>query len=437
MKGSCHTGNPLVFEAQGVKVYAGGNTRNGGWMQMNPKPDLAIGPQGVIRTSRTMDSFPLGWLCGSKVDTKKTPLLIELEWPDYSIPTNVGRDFWVQLVDDIKTNGIKSVSTQCMGGHGRTGVQLCILAHMMIPQEQHTWKDAGELIQYIRDVYCDHAVEAPSQQKYIADVLEMAEGENKMALVTSNNMGGIWDNVDYTFDADEVVFEGDEKRKKKSKKKGKSGAKNYTSIKRLPADTGKIRGHLLYCCEQCGDYEFRSTLVSNGEIDCEVCYAPMSFQLGEDSLSLQGDFSCSCDSCHRNDYHPLEMYDRRTCKICWLDVNDRESLFIDDINSWEDRKFKCVVSNRKHPIAFSVIENGKMIAANKSDDYKNGDGDVKTKTKTKKKSTLDDFTSIDDVERVIKTDDVKVLMEEYMKAEEARDKELMNIISDRIDEIYG
>ena len=34
-KANCHTGNPLVFEtSDGVRVYAGGNTRKGGWMQM-------------------------------------------------------------------------------------------------------------------------------------------------------------------------------------------------------------------------------------------------------------------------------------------------------------------------------------------------------------------------------------------------------------------
>ena len=81
-----------------------------------------------------------------------------------------------------------------------------------------------------------------------------------------------------------------------------------------------------------------------------------------------------------------------------------------------------------------------MIAANKSDDYKKGDDKTDTKTKTKRKSTLDDFgmeSEMDVVERMIKTDDVKFLMREYKRAEKAKDRELMNIISDRMDEIYG
>jgi len=447
-KHQCHTGNPLVFEALGVKVYAGGNTRNGGWMQMDPKPDLAIGPQGVIRTARTMDKFPMGWACGSKVTTKKTPLLIELEWPDYSIPTNVGRDFWVQLVDDIKTNDIKSVSTQCMGGHGRTGVQLCILAHMMIPQAQHTWKNAGELIQYIRDVYCDHAVEAPSQQKYIADVLEIPHGDDKIA-VQSVSGNDIWAGVNYKFDPDEMVIE-DDKPKRNKRKKNKNGkAKSYTNgNKRLPANTGAIRGHLLYHCESCGDYEFRSTLISNGDIPCEVCYKDeMSFQMGEDSLRDDGDLSCRCDSCGGDNYHPLEMFDNRTCKLCWLEEHHPEWLHIENKSDWRGRKFFCPVSKKKHPIVFSVFEDGMLIAANKSKDYKDGE---------KKKTTLDNFgmrvkvpeitgsisladiqneMDMDDIGEIVKSNSVTTLLQHYRDAEKKKDKQLMKIIEERLDEL--
>ena len=82
--------------------------------------------------------------------------------------------------DDIKEFNIKVISTQCAGGHGRTGVQLAILAHYLIPTEQHTWKDAGELIEWVREQHCTHAVEAKSQQQYIADVCEIPLGENKI-----------------------------------------------------------------------------------------------------------------------------------------------------------------------------------------------------------------------------------------------------------------
>ena len=88
------------------------------------------------------------------------------------------RSFWLALVEDFKSNDIKTVLCSCMGGHGRTGVQLCILAHLMLPKEQHTWQDASQLVTHIRSVYCNHAVEGKSQQQYIADVLEIPMGES-------------------------------------------------------------------------------------------------------------------------------------------------------------------------------------------------------------------------------------------------------------------
>ena len=68
----------------------------------------------------------------------------------------------------------------------------------------------------------------------------------------------IWAGVNYQFDPDEMIIEDD--KPKRNKKKNKNGkAKSYTNgNNRLPADTGAIRGQLLYHCERCGDYEFRS-----------------------------------------------------------------------------------------------------------------------------------------------------------------------------------
>ena len=428
---ACHTGNPLVFEAQGVKVYAGGNTRNGGWMQMEPKPDLAIGPQGVIRTARTMDKFPTGWLCGSKVTTKKTPLLIELEWPDYSIPTNVGRDFWVQLVEDIKTNDIKSVSTQCMGGHGRTGVQLCILAHMMIPVDQHTWKDAGELIQYIRDVYCHHAVEAPSQQKYIADVLEIPSGENKIA-IKSTVSNDIWSNVEYSFDPDEVTVDDDiSSRKSKRKSKGKKGngngkAKSYTLA---PPKSTLVKSHTLFQCERCEDYEFRAT---NSKAEtCEVCNGEV--HPAEESLDDSTGDRVSCRSC-QGEYHPLEMYSMEQCKACWLDENDPKKLVMESPKKLSGRFVKCASTGKKVPMVFTLKDGNSLIAADKSRNYK------KAITFKKSKTTLESFMDMDDdadIEyEISKSKDVDWLLGEFDRAKAVKDKRLMEIIGQRMEELY-
>lgn len=420
-KHNCHTGNPLVFEAQGVKVYAGGNTRNGGWMQMDPKPDLAIGPQGVIRTARTMDKFPMGWACGSKVTTKKTPLLIELEWPDYSIPTNVGRDFWVQLVEDIKTNGIKTVSTQCMGGHGRTGVQLCILAHMMIPVKQHTWKDAGELIQHIRDVYCQHAVEAPSQQKYIADVLGIPSGQDKVAIQSMNTTATLWDDVDFKFDPDDIELEEEAPTRRKGSHKGKKVTlKSYTNNNRKPnGPAGLIQGHILFQCEKCEEYEFRSNTCNDDT--CDMCGTGEMIR-AEDSLDDKtGDRSAKCRSCY-NEYHPLEMQTQTQCKACFLSETNQKALVVNGRDGLKHRKFICEKSGKQWPLVFARISRNGRCVADKKD--------------TQEGFTLDTYTYNDKTATAIEeTIDKAALQKALAKAMMTKDLRLIDTIEMRLDEL--
>ena len=181
-KQGCHEGNPLVFETGGIKVYAGGTNRKGGWHKMTPMPDLAMGPIGVIHSARTIDVLPEGWKSSSTLVGGKTPIVMEIDWPDYSIPNSLGPSWWNALVEDIKINNIKTISTQCMGGHGRTGVQLAILAHLLIPKAEQTWSDAHGLITWVRGNFCDHAVEAKSQQTYVADVCGIPVGKSAIVV---------------------------------------------------------------------------------------------------------------------------------------------------------------------------------------------------------------------------------------------------------------
>lgn len=181
-KQSCHTGHNLIFKTtDGIEVWAGGRNRNGGWHLMNPLPQLAIAPSETLG-AKLLDSgtdVPEGWSCQQHLTNGTPPLFVSLDWPDFSIP-KVSKYFWYALVDDIHEHNIKVISTQCAGGHGRTGTQLAILAHLLLPTEQHTWKDAGELIDWVREQHCVHAVEAKSQQEYIAEVCDIPHGESKI-----------------------------------------------------------------------------------------------------------------------------------------------------------------------------------------------------------------------------------------------------------------
>ena len=174
-KAGCHTGNPVVFTIDDVTILAGGHSRDGGWHRMSPLPDLALGPAQVMdRAQATV--VPDGFTCQGHIGGSAK--MISIDWPDFSIPQDVGREFWLALVDDIKRLGIKTISTQCVGGHGRTGVQLAILGYLMgaIPSPHDN--DAGSIIKHVRDIYCHHAVETGKQQEYVAMCCGIAVGEN-------------------------------------------------------------------------------------------------------------------------------------------------------------------------------------------------------------------------------------------------------------------
>ena len=364
-KANCHTGNPLVFEtSDGVRVYAGGNTRNGGWMQMQPRPELAIGPQGVIRVARTFDIIPDGFTCINHVQLVDVPHIIELEWPDFDIPSNVGREFWLSLVADVKSRGIKSISCQCMGGHGRTGVQLAIFAHLMIEKKNQTWKDAGELIQWVRDSYCTHAVEAKSQQEYIAKVCEIPRGQNKVE-ISSSGGGFSWNQLSTTkFDSDELDLEMElaSSKKKQVGKNHHTGYKNKSQVKNYAnsiANSTKmwnthVKGFVNYCCNECGHHEFRTNDKKQADEPCPLCYNDMSSEVGEMSLDDKNYKEYCTEKCETTGemFHPLEMHGG-VSKLHYID---------DDVlrirkggRTWKDRRFKCEDDGKIYPVAFSVI----------------------------------------------------------------------------------
>ena len=95
--------------------------------------------------------------------------------------------------DDIVEHDIETISTQCAGGHGRTGVQLCILYYLLNDDDvKSTITDAGQLIELIRELHCEHAVETDGQQRYIARVLDIDVGDSKI----ESNYGG-WGGYSY------------------------------------------------------------------------------------------------------------------------------------------------------------------------------------------------------------------------------------------------
>ena len=192
-KPACHTGQNKIFTTtSGIDVYGGGRNRKGGWWKCSPMVDLAIGPDETMRPSNKSiltggTAVPDGWSCDNFVGRIDPPkYIIDMDFPDFGVP-QVQDLFWYALCDDIHEHGIKSVSTQCAGGHGRTGVQLCILYYLLNDDDvKQSITSAKQLIELIRELHCHHAVETDEQQKYIARVLDIPVGE----IVIEDRYGG-------------------------------------------------------------------------------------------------------------------------------------------------------------------------------------------------------------------------------------------------------
>lgn len=193
----CHTGQNKIFTTtSGIDVYGGGRNRNGGWWMCSPMVDLAIGPDETMRPlSKSIlnggTTVPTGWSCDQFVGRTDPPKhIIEMDFPDFGVP-QLEDYFWYALCDDITEHGIKSISTQCAGGHGRTGVQLCILYYLLNDDDvKSSIIDAAQLIELIRDLHCHHAVETTEQQQYIARVLDIPAG--KTVIEDRYSYGGGW-----------------------------------------------------------------------------------------------------------------------------------------------------------------------------------------------------------------------------------------------------
>tara|TARA_R100000458_G_C8277125_1_gene252562 strand:- start:106 stop:1638 length:1533 start_codon:yes stop_codon:yes gene_type:complete len=151
---------------------------------MNPLPDLAMGPDNEVRRGyaklkvETVGKNMDGWKCMKVLEERKPPAVLEMDFPDYNVPQDCDATFWEAIALDIREQGIKTIHVMCMGGHGRTGIQLaCLYWHLSSEEKREDWKDANALISEVRTLYCNKAVEADKQQAYVAKMCGIPEGE--------------------------------------------------------------------------------------------------------------------------------------------------------------------------------------------------------------------------------------------------------------------
>jgi len=379
-KHDCHTGNPLVFDTGEVKVYAGGTNRNGGWHRMDPSPDLAMGPIGVIVSPKTRDVLPIGWGCTDTTIGGSTTVL-EIDWPDYNVPMNLGKEFWLALIEDIKVKGITTISCQCMGGHGRTGVQLCILAHYLIPEKQHTWDDASSLIKHIRGLFCEHAVESKAQEQYIAEMCDIPLGESTITLTQNKSWlsdpSAFVDFDDFNELTDEELIAQEKANKKKEKALSKRKPKNVLGFKK-GYSTPIVDGWSLVYCPNCQSYEWRRAIYKHMEEGCDVCGHEHVFSIDEEVLT-ERNMRCQVSEMM---CHTTEMYDDIKCKFVEAEEQGLATKF--------SKNNEPLIKNgtKWYPMSFFMREGeGELICA--SEIWK--ETVKKRKASKPSKKTLDDY----------------------------------------------
>jgi hypothetical protein len=105
---------------------------------------------------------------------------VKLDWPDYKTPT-----LPIELLQDVLEWAVQEAATGvgvevgCMGGHGRTGTMLALLAVT-------NGADPITAHECVKQLYCKHAIESESQAKYIGRYYNVMTGAGDKEYVPDN-----------------------------------------------------------------------------------------------------------------------------------------------------------------------------------------------------------------------------------------------------------
>lgn len=154
----CHTGTIEVFKDPRTQCpYFGGGSSRGLVIHAD---HLIVAMANIDTEAVAIRHFDAPRL--SRYNNKTVRVFCE----DFGVPA-LGKQFWIDLVEtvnDLWASGqIKGVTACCMGGHGRTGTALAILAGL-------TGACTSDPVLFVREHYCGKAVEANCQLDYVQEV---------------------------------------------------------------------------------------------------------------------------------------------------------------------------------------------------------------------------------------------------------------------------
>jgi hypothetical protein len=92
-----------------------------------------------------------------------------VRWPDFGTPDDVAsvEDSLRSLLSRARAG--QRVELGCLGGHGRTGTALACMVAM-------TGRDPTQAVAWVRENYCERAVETPEQEAFVATLIAPPSG---------------------------------------------------------------------------------------------------------------------------------------------------------------------------------------------------------------------------------------------------------------------
>lgn len=117
--------------------------------------DLVINLTGISNVPQSLVAIPE---LAKHLNVKYKEIMVP--WADMSAP-KVEPEFWRSLNKYIKDSNYTKVCFHCQAGHGRTGTAL---AAMIVANVGYTVEDA---VLYVREEYCEEAVESYTQMAYL------------------------------------------------------------------------------------------------------------------------------------------------------------------------------------------------------------------------------------------------------------------------------
>lgn len=154
----CHRGAVHVFDYRNLHFYGGG-LLNGVYIPARGRWLIISAVECDIGTIST--NYKTNYL----KDWANLPV-IKILIEDGKAP-DLPKEFWKSLIQELSwmsEGDDLNILTMCEGGHGRTGTILSILAGMLLNKD--------DPVQFVRDSYCQLAIENLAQKAYIADITD-------------------------------------------------------------------------------------------------------------------------------------------------------------------------------------------------------------------------------------------------------------------------